>query len=121
MGRAVGLACALMAGPLAAQTEALRACDFTFECFEAEACTETEYTPSLTGEIGTDGMLVEAEFESPSETVALLGVASDGALSLVGGSFSARHLLTITADGAARYTVHYADGPMVISYLGTCR
>ncbi|MEO0936627.1 MAG: hypothetical protein AAFY38_00565 [Pseudomonadota bacterium] len=117
----MAVALAVMAGPAVAQSEIAKACAFMQECFEAEGCTETDYTPALTWQVGADELLVEAQFDSPSETITLIGVASDGALSLAGGSFAARHLLTVAADGAARYTVHYADGPMVISYLGVCR
>ncbi|MEM8577794.1 MAG: hypothetical protein AAGF60_08080 [Pseudomonadota bacterium] len=100
-----------------------RACVFATECVEAEGCTETEFEPRLAGRMGgmtPDEMIVEAGFESPAETVRLLGVLSNGALSLAGGTFQARHLLTVSDTGAARYTVHYAEGPMAISYLGTC-
>ncbi|MEO0390901.1 MAG: hypothetical protein AAF218_08160 [Pseudomonadota bacterium] len=103
--------------------ELLMNCNFVTECFEDEACTDVEYEPQLTGQTGgasDQDMVVEADFESPAGTEKMLGVMLSGALSLSGGSFAARHLLTVNADGAARYSVHYADGPMVISYLGTC-
>ena len=58
---------------------------------------------------------------SDAETVDMTGTKQVKALSLTGGGFDARHLLSIAADGASRYTVHYADGPIVISYLGTCK
>jgi|TARA_R110002012_G_scaffold50466_4_gene130507 hypothetical protein len=99
------------------------ACDFKTECVEDEPCTETEFTPQITGIAGgltPDDLVVQSTMVTDAETVELLGVKSGMALSLSGGTFAARHLLSITETGAARYTVHYADGPFVISYLGTC-
>ncbi|MCX8226162.1 MAG: hypothetical protein OTI35_08820 [Sulfitobacter sp.] len=98
-------------------------CNFVTECVENEPCTETEFTPEITGIGGgltADDLVVQAEMVTDAETVELLGVTSDKSLSLSGGTFAARHLMTITENGATRYTVHYADGPFVISYLGTC-
>lgn len=98
-------------------------CDFTTECVEDETCTETEFTPEITGAAGgmsADELVVEAQMITDAETVELLGLKAGTTLSLSGGSFAARHLLTITDGGATRYTVHYAEGPFVISYLGIC-
>ena len=98
-------------------------CDFKTECVEDEPCTETEFKPQITGIAGgltPDDLVVQSTMTTDAETVELLGVKSGKALSLSGGSFAARHLLSITETGATRYTVHYADGPFVISYLGTC-
>jgi hypothetical protein len=35
------------------------------------------------------------------------------------GPFGAM-ILTMTAEGPARLTVHFTEGPMAITYLGTC-
>ncbi|MFU1606653.1 hypothetical protein ACM25O_09365 [Sulfitobacter pontiacus] len=100
------------------------ACRFTWECVENEPCTETEFTPDITGNAGgasADALTVQSQMVSDAETVDMTGTKQVKALSLTGGGFDARHLLSIAADGASRYTVHYADGPIVISYLGTCK
>lgn len=99
------------------------ACNFATECVEDEPCTEVEFTPEITGNAGgltADDLVVQSEMVTDAETIALLGVKSGKAYSLSGGTFAARHLLSITEDGATRYTVHYAEGPFVISYLGIC-
>jgi hypothetical protein len=101
----------------------LRTCEFVTECVENEPCTETEFTPEITGIGGgltADDLGVQAQMVTDAETVELLGVTSGKSMSLAGGTFAARHMITITENGATRYTVHYADGPFVISYLGTC-
>jgi len=100
------------------------ACRFTWECVENEPCTETEFTPDITGTAGgasADALTVQSQMVSDAETVDMTGTKQVKALSLTGGGFDARHLLSIATDGASRYTVHYADGPIVISYLGTCK
>jgi len=98
-------------------------CAFENECFEAESCADTTLTFELKGRAGgltaTD-MAVEVAMVSEIGDATLIGVRSGRAMSLSGGAFDARHLLTIAQDGAARYTLHYADGPMVITYLGAC-
>ena len=99
-------------------------CRFVWECVENEPCTETEFSPDVTGTAGgasADALAVQSQMVSDAETVTLTGTKQDKALSLTGGGFDARHLLSIAADGASRYTVHYADGPIAISYLGTCK
>jgi hypothetical protein len=91
---------------------------------ENEPCTETEFTPDITGNAGgasADALTVQSQMVSDAETVDMTGTKQVKALSLTGGGFDARHLLSIATDGASRYTVHYADGPIVISYLGTCK
>jgi hypothetical protein len=98
-------------------------CNFITECVEDEPCTEVEFTPEITGNAGgltPDDLVVQSEMVTDAETIELLGVKSGKSYSLSGGTFAARHLLSITNGGATRYTVHYAEGPFVISYLGTC-
>ncbi len=99
------------------------ACNFITECVEDEPCTDVEFTPDITGNAGgltSDDLVVQSEMVTDAETIELLGVKSGKSYSLSGGTFAARHLLSITDNGATRYTVHYAEGPFVISYLGTC-
>ncbi len=98
-------------------------CRFSKECFETEACSDTEFKTQLSGKAGgltPADMVVEANLITDAETTTMLGLRSDKTYSLSGGLFDARHLLTIAASGAARYTVHLADGPMVITYHGKC-
>lgn len=99
-------------------------CVFKTECFEGEACAETNFGAQLNvvaGGLTETDMVVQSDLVSDAGDATLLGVRSGKAMSLAGGGFDARHLLTIAQDGAARYTVHYADGPMFINYLGACK
>lgn len=105
------------------QREIKLQCTFASECFEAESCAATTFTGELVGRAGginNVDMVVQAEFITEIGDTLLLGARSGKAISLIGGDFDARHLLTIAADGGARYTLHYADGPMAISYFGVC-
>ncbi|MEP5152539.1 hypothetical protein [Planktotalea sp.] len=98
-------------------------CTFATECFEGEACTDTTFEMEVSGRAGglveTD-MVVEANLVSVNGTTPVLGVRSGTAMSLSGGTFDARELLTIATGGDARYSLHYVEGPLVISYLGSC-
>lgn len=106
-----------------AQAQLNLVCRFAVECYEDEVCAETSFGAALTGDAGgmdAMSMVVQAELKSDAATVELLGVRDAGAISLSGGPFEARHLLSVAADGAARYSVHYLEGPVVVSYLGRC-
>lgn len=125
-----------MAGPLVAQSfeagpgidkaphqeKIALSCQFRLECFEGEACAQTDYAfelNGLAGGLGPDAMAVLVTLESVGGNVELLGTGSGEVMVLSGGGIEARHMLTL--QGAAiRYTLHYSEGPMVISYLGAC-
>ncbi|SPF81292.1 hypothetical protein [Pseudoprimorskyibacter insulae] len=105
------------------QSEVMMICRFGTECYEAEACAASGFEADLIGLSGgmsADALVVQAMFRSDAGNVELIGLRAPEAMSLSGGQLEARHLLTVANSGAARYTMHYADGPMVISYLGTC-
>ena len=105
------------------QDEIALSCRFGIECLEAEGCVAGGLSATLDGRAGgmdAQSMTVQAELAFEAGAVEMLGVMDSGAMSLSGGPFEARHLLTRAPDGATRYTVHYTDGPMVVSYLGQC-
>ena len=98
-------------------------CSFDIECVEGEACADSGFAPQLTGMAGgmdENAMVARVLLSSEASEVELLGLRDGGAMSLSGGSFEERHLMTVGEDGAARYTVHNSEGPMMISYLGQC-
>lgn len=98
-------------------------CVFDRECLEDEGCTDGGFKPFLdahAGGLDPEVLMVEANLVADAGTVFMMGARDRGRLSLSGGDFEARHLLTVAGDGAARYTVHYAEGPMMVSYLGRC-
>ena len=105
------------------QGDVALSCAFVTECFEGEGCSDTTFEVQLTGKTGglsADALVAVVKMASVSGDVELLGTASNDRLSLTGGPLEARHMLTLSGE-AARYTVHYVDGPMAITYLGTCQ
>lgn len=105
------------------QSEISMLCAFENECLDAEACKSTTFSFELkrrAGGLNDVDMVVQAELISEIGDTILLGARSGETMSLSGGAFDARHLLTIANDGYVRYTMHYSDGPMAISYLGAC-
>lgn len=107
-----------------AQMDVAKQCTFTVECFDGDGCEETAFNTSLEGRAGgmsASDMVADVKLVTDAETTVLIGVISNGTYSLSGGNFSARHLMTIAASGDTRYTLHLADGPMALTYLGTCK
>ncbi len=105
------------------QAEIALECRFAKECLEDEDCADSGYAFSLNGRAGgvnENAMVAQTVLSDDAGNTDLLGVRQDGALSLGGGRFETRHMLTISVEGTARYTVHLADGPMMISYSGMC-
>jgi hypothetical protein len=105
------------------QAEVALACRFAVECVEDEACTAAGFSADLRGTAGgltQQSMVASLTMVTQNGATEFLGVREGTALSLAGGSFEARHLLTVTEAGAARYTLHYIDGPLMVSYLGRC-
>lgn len=89
-------------------------CNFKTECFEGEACIDTAYDISIEENDGATTLVTVAE------TIPVSLGGSDVMRVYVGVTDSAFHLLSRAADGTARYTNHLFQGPMVVSYLGTC-
>ena len=107
----------LMLPTMAYGADDFAACHFTTECFESESCTDTDFSFAVnhnddvgfiiqTDAENIDGLVFDNRF--PEETSTLIGQTE-----------TAYHMLTIAPDGAARYTLHM-QGPMVVSYMGTC-
>ncbi|MBU2982340.1 hypothetical protein KO498_11030 [Lentibacter algarum] len=87
-------------------------CSFVTECFEAEACGETTFT----AEVDIKGEKLETEFGDLS----IVAVKERPALkTMFATGDGAEYLLSITPQGA-RLTTHANEGPLVISYLGSC-
>jgi hypothetical protein len=104
----------LMVLPLAALAVE---CDFERECFEAEACTDSNFSASFI----TDVESGHAQLVSDSQTIeGDVSLAESGATYFFAPTASAIHLLTIGTDHTARYTVHMTKGPLVATYLGKC-
>lgn len=108
---------ALIAAPLAAEDFT---CQFTTECYETEPCMESAFEAEVTAvdegfvfaSLGLSGNMNRVA--EGAETKAFFGViyGDDAAIGT--------QLLTRAPDGVARYSVQYFEGPMTISYHGTC-
>ena len=97
-------------------------CMFETECFEAEGCATGAFGARLEGQAGgltPEALAVVSKFSSDAGDVELLGTRAGDILSLSGGTLSARHFLTISGS-ETRYTVHFSQGPIMVSYLGVC-
>ncbi len=106
------------------QRQVALACVFATECREAAPCGETDFAPVLNGSSGgldETRMVVRAQLSSGGRGVELIGVSDGSTMSLWGGEIEERHFFTRAATGETRYTVHRAEGPEVISYLGVCK
>jgi len=91
-------------------------CQFTQECIEGEDCAKTNYAVQITADPARENGLI---LNTPSEELQGTGIRKDGPGHVIFPGETAMHLITSAADGAARYTIHM-QGPMVISYQGTC-
>ncbi|MGR3435573.1 MAG: hypothetical protein ACU0CO_11910 [Shimia sp.] len=97
---------ASVALPAAAQT----ICTFTIECVEAHPCTDAAFDLILTGQA----------FESVNGDVPLVMLDRIGeGLHAYAAGDATFQMLTV-GDVAARLSVHYSDGPLTVTYSGTC-
>ena len=103
------LAFALMLAGSAAQAFP---CDFTTECQEAEACTESAFALDVD---------VEAQaMSTQSGEITIVAIREQDALiSIFGSGAGAEYMLSVTPE-AARLSTHMNDGPRAIQHLGTC-
>jgi hypothetical protein len=91
-------------------------CTFTAECFEGEACEETSFEVSVTADPeNPQGLLMISD----SETLKGSGLRTGDTARVVFFGESGMHAISVQKDAQARYTAHL-DGPMVITYQGTC-
>ena len=101
-------------------------CRFETECVEAEACAATDYAARIvrpgerTSGAGTfsddAGTVVLTKLPGPDAATHFSAGNGEGAYE---GAFGMM-FLTTGEDGTARLTVHFEEGPMAITYLGTC-
>ena len=89
-------------------------CAFQTECYDDE-CADSGYTADLI--ITPTDIAMIAEWTDPSEIIELTSHAAEER----GTYLSDNRLLTLTVDGQARYTVHFADPISAITYIGACQ
>ena len=87
-------------------------CNFNTECYESEACAESDFTVEVRNgenkfvtDFGTFPILAKRE----TDEILTVFVHTDGAVYLL--SSNARQ---------SRLTVHITDGPQSLTYLGQC-
>jgi len=103
--------------PLMANAGGL-ACHFVTECIESEACADSDYDFEVSWKSERHEVITVI---TPSETTGGRIERREGdATTVVAEGDNAMHLLTVSPDGEARYSVHIFDGPMSISSLGRC-
>ena len=93
------------------------ACHFTTECLEAEPCAEADFELEITSG-DRDGAVVLSQDMGTAEGEMTL--AENGAALIAARSPVNLQIVTVGADGESRYSLHFADGPLTVSYLGTC-
>lgn len=101
--------------PLSVQSDML--CQFVTECFEGEACDETNFELKLVDAEEPDAVMLGSVSDNVSGEIETLG---SGAQVISAQGPSSWQLLSIGPEGEARYTLHLTEGPAVLSYLGTC-
>ncbi|WP_371171130.1 hypothetical protein [Aliiroseovarius sp. 2305UL8-7] len=97
----------LPALPAMAQT-----CTFTTECYETEACQDTQF--SLTARLD------DAKLVTDFGDLVVVGVKSDAPLTAIFASGEGSEYLLSRNGDTARFTAHSNEGPASITYLGTC-
>lgn len=105
------LACMLLVLPSVVHA-ADYSCNFNQECYEAEACAESDFTVEVRNgedkfvtDFGTFPILAKRE----NDQILTVFVHTEGAVYLLSAG-----------PRAARLTVHITDGPQTLSYLGLC-
>ena len=107
MSKYLLLGLCLLASPALSET-----CTFTTECYEGEACSETDYDVEID--------FANAQLITPAETISV-NIGGSPTLNVFAGfTQSAFHTLTRARAGDARYAVHLFDGPQMVNYMGTC-
>ncbi len=91
-------------------------CTFVQECFEAEACTQADYSLSMEN---VDGQTSSWRPITESETLLGTGIRLEGPGHMIFTGKTAIHVVIVGAEKEARYTVHM-QGPMAITYQGKC-
>ena len=93
-------------------------CTFTTLCTDTQPCTATEF--SLIFRAGTGGPN-DIELDVGDEIVGVAVGGNAQVAHIAGLSQTGFHVLTLASGtGAARYTRHVDDGPLAMTWHGTC-
>ena len=107
----------LLSPSMAFAGDEFASCHFTTECFESEACSDTDFRFVVNHD--DDLAFVILTDAEDIDGLVFDNRGQDAASTLIGMTDTAYHMLTINPDGAARYSVHM-EGPMAIFYSGQC-
>ena len=114
---AVALLLAAPPGAQAAESGEMLICSYATECYEERPCTFTQF-----------GHDVALPAQLPGSAAMLLGTGpAEGRAQMVndvlvvtGADSYGAYMLTSTAEGFARLSMHFADPPLIVTYQGTC-
>jgi hypothetical protein len=87
-------------------------CNFKTECYESEACAESDFTVEIRS--GED------KFVTDFGTFPILAKRDTAAILTVFVHTEGAVYLMSSGPRAARLTVHITDGPQSLTYLGQC-
>lgn len=111
-------------GPIAALAD--MTCTFPTECIGGEACADSGYSVSINtalspGSLAMEGGLPEGDsIITDAETIPITWTGAKAALAAFGNANGQLHLLSVSPDGEALYSVHVPSAGIAIVYLGTC-
>ena len=105
-------------------------CRFEQECLEGESCAESGYELQV---VPQDAMVDDIEPGAVAQALGDQAIVDDagrfdvlplgrrdGEKSWFGISAAGAHLLTVSPQGAARYSVHFEGAEFSMLYLGQC-
>lgn len=99
-------------------------CNFETECTDSD-CADSSYSATVQMKaarpVDSHLTMMSAVFSDPSESYEMQGMIVDGNRRMFNmDSETGARLLTVAADGSARYTNHIAEPLMAMTYLGQC-
>jgi len=107
--------------PISAFAQPYGNCAFTQECFEGEACADTDFAFEIriagtASEIGEPLSII-----TDAETISVFRpITFDDGHIMAGQSRGQAVFLSVAPDGAARYSTHFNSDGFSITYTGTC-
>lgn len=100
-------------------------CVFESECLEGESCVESGFAVTVFTSI-SPGATLPPDAPEPdrivtdAETISVTWGADGDALAAFGTAPSGFVMLSLAADGRARYTAHLPSADLSLTYIGQC-
>ncbi|WP_147124980.1 hypothetical protein [Shimia ponticola] len=111
----------LAVAPISVAAQPYGNCTFTQECFEGEACADTDFGFELriAGTATDQGEPLSIITDAETISVFRPITFEDGHV-MAGQSRGQAVFLSVAPDGAARYSAHFNSDGFSITYTGTC-